>query len=209
MPPIMLSLFDYSGVMARPWADAGFRCICVDLAQDKPRTENGIEFVRADARDWLPPRGDIAFAAFFPPCTDVAVSGARHFRDKGIGALLRSVELFKRSVDLAELIGAPYLIENPVSTISSYWRKPDFLFDPCDYGDAYTKRTCLWVGNGFVMPPRTPVDPVRVCSQGSWVQKLGGRSDKTKRLRSATPPGFAQAVFQSNSKREFALTSGV
>jgi hypothetical protein len=113
----------------------------------KNRTGNIIK-VGADIRDWLPPRGPIAFAAFFPPCTDVAVSGARWFKDKGIGSLINALSLFDVSVKLAEWCEAPYMIENPVSTVSTYWRKPDYTFDPCEYGgyletsgDAYTKKT--------------------------------------------------------------------
>jgi hypothetical protein len=77
------------------------------------------------------------------------------------------LELFDASVRLAEWTGAPYMIENPVSTVSSYWRKPDYSFDPCDYGgflnpnvDAHTKKMCLWTGNGFVMPKTKNVTPI-------------------------------------------------
>lgn len=194
---IVISCFDESTVMVQPWAEAGYDCYCVDI-QHEPgvhRDENGIARVGADLRDWLPPRGDIAFAAFFPPCTDVAVSGARWFKDKGIGALVDALELFNVSVRLAEWSGAPYLIENPVSTVSSYWRKPDHTFDPCDYGDPYTKKTCLWVGGGFVMPPKRRVEPVL----GSKMHLLPP-SEERARLRSETPRGFAEAVFKANAR---------
>ena len=94
-----------------------------------------------------------------------------------------------------------YLIENPVSTVSSYWRKPDYTFAPCDYGgylnpsgDAYTKRTCLWTGNGFVMPEPRRVFPI----EGSRMNRLPPSKDRAA-LRSVTPKGFAQAVFEANS----------
>ncbi len=193
--PIMISCFDYTGNMALPWAEAGFLCYCVDMQHQAGETRTGnIVKVGANMLDWLPPRGDIVFAAFFPPCTDVAVSGARWFRDKGLGKLIGALQLFKRSVDLAELIGAPYLIENPVSTVSSYWRKPDHSFDPCDYGDPYTKKTCLWTGNGFVMPTKRRVDP----TEGSKMHLLPSSDDRAN-LRSATPMGFARAVFEANA----------
>jgi hypothetical protein len=147
--------------------------------------------VGANVLDWLPPRGDIAAAFFFPPCTDVAVSGARWFKDKGIGALKRAVELFEWSVKIAEWCEAPYLIENPVSTISTYWRKPDHTFDPCDYGDPYTKKTCLWTGGGFVMPEKKRVEP----TEGSKMHLLPPSEDRAS-LRSETPMGFANAVFK-------------
>jgi hypothetical protein len=193
---VVISAFDYTTNMVRPWAEAGYLCYCIDIKHPRGETRDGnIIRVGADMMDWLPPRSEIAFAAFFPPCTDVAVSGARWFRDKGLGAVIRALQLFKRSVDLAELIGAPYLIENPVSTVSTYWREPDYKFDPCDYGDPYTKKTCLWTGNGFVMPAKDRVTPVL----GSLMHLLPPSADRAA-LRSATPNGFARAVFNSNSR---------
>lgn len=190
----MISCFDYTTNLAIPWAEAGYLCYCVDMQHPPGETRDGnIIKVGANILDWLPPKGDIAFMAFFPPCTDVAVSGARWFRDKGLGKLISSLQLFKRSVDLAELVGAPYFIENPVSTVSSYWRKPDYTFDPCDYGDPYTKKTCLWTGNGFCMPEKNRVEPIK----GSMMHLLPPSKDRAN-LRSATPHGFSTAVFAAN-----------
>lgn len=194
MNQVMISCFDKSGNMAKPWAEAGYLCYCVDLQHPKGETRDGnIIRVGADMLEWMPPRGSIAFAAFFPPCTDVAVSGARWFQDKGIGALIHTLRLFEVSVKLAEWCGAPYLIENPVSTISTYWRKPDYSFDPCDYGDPYTKKTCLWTGGGFVMPPKSRVEP----TEGSKMHLMAPSPDRADR-RSETPKGFARAVFEAN-----------
>lgn len=198
----VISLFDYTGNIARPWAEAGYNCFCVDSQHRRGETQDGrIIWVGADARDWLPPSGEYAAAFFAPPCTDIAVSGARWFKDKGLGALIRALELFKRSVDLAELLGCPYLIENPVSTVSKYWRAPDYIFNPCDYGgyiepggDAYTKKTCLWTGNGFKMPDPKPVDPL----DGSKMHLLPPTPERAN-LRSATPEGFARAIFEANA----------
>lgn len=193
--PVMISCFDESCVMAEPWAEAGFDCYCVDLLHPPGETRDGnIVRVGADMREWMPPRGDIAFAAFFPPCTDVSVSGARWFKDKGLGSLVNALSLFDASVRIAEWCGCPYLIENPVSTVSTYWRKPDHSFDPCDYGDPYTKKTCLWTGGGFVMPPKSRVEPL----EGSKMHMLPPSADRA-RLRSQTPAGFARAVFEANA----------
>jgi len=193
---IVISCFDYSTNMVKPWAEAGYTCYCVDLQHPAGETREGnIVRVGVNMLDWMPPSGPIAFAAFFPPCTDVAVSGARWFKDKGIGALWRALRLFDVSVRIAEWCGAPYIIENPVSTVSTYWRKPDYTFDPCDYGDPYTKRTCLWTGGGFNMPPKDPVEP----TLGSKMHLLPP-SENRANLRSETPIGFANAVFKSNCK---------
>lgn len=62
--------------------------------------------------------------------------------------------------------------------------------------NAYTKKTALW--GSFVQPVRKRIEPVRVCAQGSWLQKLGGKSEKTKQARSETPAGFARAFYQAN-----------
>lgn len=199
---IVISLFDLTGNMVRPWADAGYLCYCVDLQHPPGETRDGcIVRVGADVREWLPPFAPVKMFFAFPPCTHVAVSGARWFKDKGLGALIDALQLFEASVRLAEWTGAPYLIENPVSTVSTYWRKPDHTFDPCDYGgylkppgDSYSKKTCLWTGNGFVMPQRKRVPP----REGSRFHRLPPSDDRAN-LRSATPMGFAQAVFEANS----------
>jgi hypothetical protein len=102
---IVISCFDKSTNMVKPWAEAGYLCYCVDI-QHSPgenRTGNIIK-VGADIRDWLPPRDPIAFAAFFPLCTDVAVSGARWFKDKGIGSLINALSLFDVSVKLRRMV---------------------------------------------------------------------------------------------------------
>lgn len=203
MTGIVISLFDLTGNMVKPWAQAGYLCYCVDLQHPRGETRDGrIIRVGADVRNWLPPFAPVTMFFAFPPCTHVAASGARWFKDKGLGALIDALQLFDASVRLAEWTGAPYLIENPVSTVSTYWRKPDHTFDPCDYGgylkppgDFYTKKTCLWTGNGFVMPQRKRVSP----KEGSRLHRLPP-SDGRANLRSATPKGFAQAVFDANSR---------
>lgn len=199
-----MSLCDYSGVMVRPWANAGFECYCVDTAHSirKPRVEGNIHFVWGDVRSWLPPwlppnRIGILFA--FPPCTHLAVSGARDFKAKGWPLLRDGLDLFFACVNAAKWAGCPYKIENPVGRISGIY-PPDESFDPCDYGgyldppgDAYTKKTCLWTGNGFIMPPKRRVEPV----EGSKMHLLPPSEDR-ERIRSQTPKGFAQAVFEAN-----------
>lgn len=166
---IVLSLCDRTANMLKPWAQAGFRCIAVDLQHPggSTFTEDGIELVHADANNYLPPLGKYEAVFAFPPCTHLAVSGARWFGDKGLGALADSIRLVESCRRICEWSEAPYMPENPISTLSTYWRKPDYKFDPCEYGgylspagDAYTKKTCLWTGGGFVMPPKRPVEPV-------------------------------------------------
>jgi hypothetical protein len=97
------------------------------------------------------------------------------------------------------------------------WRKPDYYFDPCDYGgylpeddqhplwpdyiaprDAYTKKTSLWTGGSFKMPEKRQVEPLSPGASQQY-RKLGGKSQKTKNIRSATPRGFAKALFATHS----------
>lgn len=208
-PPVVISLFDLTTTFVRPWAEAGFRCYCVDLQHEAGEHEEVVEpgggtivRVGADIRTWLPPAcSPVAFLAAFPPCTDLAVSGARWFASKGLDRLSQAIALFAVATRLAEWAGAPFMIENPVSTISTYWRKPDHTFDPCEYAgladdpaaEAYTKRTCLWTGNGFVMPAQSAVVPVL----GSLMHRLPPSSERAN-IRSANPQGFSRAVFLAN-----------
>lgn len=213
----ILSLCDFTARMVQPWAHAGYECYCVDL-QHPPgagQPADNIRLVGADITRWIPPLTTYAMIFAFPPCTDLAVSGARHFQAKGLPTLLDALAIVEACRRIAEAGNCPYMIENPISTLASYWRKPDYVFNPCDYGayldppaDAYTKKTCLWTGGGFIMPPAKPVAPVKVCPQGSWVQRLGGPSQRTKNARSATPTGFAQAVCEANA-RAHAQEAGV
>jgi hypothetical protein len=206
MKGVVISLFDYTGNMVKPWADTGYECYCVDVQHDKDMNNmlgyDDVYFVSEDVKTWMPPNKEIAAVFAFPPCTDVAVSGAKHFKNKGLTALINSLELFEAAVRIAEWSGAPYMIENPVSTVSTYWRKPDHYFHPHDYtgfepGDNYTKKTCLWTGNGFVMP-----DPHKDESLGDPDDRIHKAPPSPNRanFRSATPMGFAKAVFQANAK---------
>lgn len=192
--PIVLSLCDLSGVMVQPWKEAGYECWIVDLQHPVPPQRDGLLLrVGADVRTWaLPPR-PILIAFAFPPCTHLAVSGARWFRQKGLRALAEAIDIFGACVNLCEATGAPWFVENPVSVISSHYRKPDHTFDPCDYGDPWTKKTCLWTGRGFVMPPKQRVEPTEI----GRIHRMPPSSTRSQR-RSETPPGFAQATYLAN-----------
>jgi hypothetical protein len=197
-------LFDRTAKMAKPWADAGHDCYCVDIQNPKGETRDGnIIRVGADITRWVPPLGvRIVFACAFTPCTDVAVSGARWFRGKGLYSLADSIAMFARSAELIDATGAPGFIENPVSTISTYWRKPDFTFDPWQFADIdpsanYTKRTCLWAFGGFVMPPMlaAPLDSLPTPDNRIHAATPG---PERANIRSETPGGFPDAVFHWN-----------
>lgn len=224
---IVWSLFDGSGLMAQPWAEAGHTCYCFnydgadhgDYARLGAKVEHeNIHYINAwiDNKFDFDVAPDIIFA--FPPCTDLAVSGAVHFetkRKKNPTFQVEAVITCKVAARLAKKYNVPYMIENPVSVLSSLWRKPDYVFNPNEYGgylpeddthpmfpdviparDAYVKKTCLWAGNGFVMPDVAVVYPDSGDNPG-WA-KLGGKSARTKTIRSLTPRGFAKAVYEAN-----------
>lgn len=160
----------------------------------------------------------VAFVAGFPPCTDVAVSGSGKFEEKrarDIHFQAKAALIAEQCRMVGQLSGAPWFFENPVSVFSSIFGKPDHIFNPCDFGgylpdedahpiypgiiparDGYMKKTCLWTGNGFVMPEARPVPGLPFHEAFS----LGGKSERTKRIRSTTPRGFALAVFNANTK---------
>jgi hypothetical protein len=200
--PIVLSLCDYTGVMVKPWLDAGYACHTVDIRYEQTQTVAGGKWTQhaVDILDWLPPRDPVAICFAFPPCTNLAVSGARWFQDKGLRGLEDGIRLVRRCAEICQWTTAPWMLENPVSTLSTYWRKPDHKFDPCDFGgymdppgDTYTKRTCLWTGNGFRFPDPRPVFPV----EGSRMHYMSP-SDTRGDDRSVTPEGFARAVYEAN-----------
>jgi hypothetical protein len=145
----------------------------------------------------------IVFVAGFPPCTDVAVSGARWFplkasKDKHFQA--KAALVAEQCRMIGEVSGAPWMFENPVSVFAGIFGKPNHIFSPNDYtgycaDDNYTKKTCLWTGGGFVMPPAfrdetlgPPDDRIHKAPPGP----------ERANFRSATPKGVAQAIFEAN-----------
>lgn len=205
---VVISLFDYTGNMVKPWAEAGYECHIFDIKHDQNycRIARGIHAWRMDLRNnekefnfWI---GKTAITFAFPPCDHLAVSGARWFKGKGLRKLAESIDMFATAAEVCDALKSPYMIENPVSTISTYWRKPDYTFHPCDYtaynsDDNYFKKTCLWTGNGFVMPDKecnmslAPPDHRIHCMPPC---------DDRKNKKSITPMGFAKAVFEANRK---------
>ncbi|MEK7766782.1 MAG: DNA cytosine methyltransferase [bacterium] len=200
----VLSLFDRSGNWSRPYAEAGANVVQLDL-------KLGVDIMDLDcawlSENVLEANGTVDGILAAPPCTDFAVSGAQYWtaKDKS-GQTAKSLELVRQVLRCVEYLKPDWwAMENPVGRLNKLLPElkqyGPWYFQPHDFGDAYTKRTGLW---GRYVPPMPlwsgdkSVQPVRVCSQGSWLQKLGGKSEKTKTLRSATPMGFARAFFAAN-----------
>lgn len=127
-------------------------------------------------------------AIFHFPCTDTAVSGARHFEEKRMdGRQQASVSLFMKGWRLSSHI-PKVAFEQPVSIISTLFRKPDQIIQPWMFGHGETKATCLWLRG---LPPLIASSPV--AEREARVHKEPPSPDRWKN-RSRTMPGIAQAM---------------
>jgi hypothetical protein len=193
----VVSLADLTGNMVKPWAEAGWTCYCVDIQHSirRDRVEGNIHYVWGDVRSWTPPtRPAIIFG--FTPCTHLCGSGARDWKKKDWPMLRDGMDLFHAARMAAEWAGCPWMLENPVGRISGLHGASQHRFHPWQYGDGYQKQTCLWTGGGFVMPPPTVQEKPADCDQRIWTCPP---SEDRADIRSATPMGFARAVYRANS----------
>lgn len=189
MAKAILSLFDYSGNWSRPYREAGYDVYQVDI-------KNGINILELTKEDIpLPIHGILAA----PPCTDFAGSGAQYWKVKDSdGRTAESLKLIDKVLEIVEWCNPEWwVLENPVGRLNTL--RPDlakvgpWYFQPHWFGDPWTKKTGLW-GKFNKNLPRNDVEP----DPNSWIMKLGGKSERTKELRSMTPPGFAKAFFLAN-----------
>jgi len=168
----------YSGVVRDAFLKQGHNAISCDLL---PTEQPGPHY-EGDVLDILNNGWDLMIA--HPPCTHLAVSGARWFKDKQ--------QEQKEALDFVRiLLDAPIkhiALENPVSVISSKIRKPDQIIQPWQFGHGETKKTCLWLKN---LPPLQPTNIVEGREQRIW--KLPPSKDRWK-LRSITYQGIADAM---------------
>lgn len=150
-------LYDYTGMMAKPWLDAGFECWIFDGQHPRGITKSGSLikvgiYFEANAKLAMAKRikeivGDGVVHVFgFPECTDLTNAGAKHFSGKR-----EFNELFQlEAIELADLVrcvgvlyGCSWGFENPMGVMSTQYRPYDFRFNPCDYagylpdGDAH------------------------------------------------------------------------
>ena len=169
---------EYSGVVRDAFLKQGHNAISCDLL---PTEQPGPHY-EGDVLDILNNGWDLMIA--HPPCTHLAVSGARWFKDKQ--------QEQKEALDFVRiLLDAPIkhiALENPVSVISSKIRKPDQIIQPWQFGHGETKKTCLWLKN---LPPLQPTNIVEGREQRIW--KLPPSKDRWK-LRSITYQGIANAM---------------
>lgn len=169
---------EFSGTVRDAFIAKGHDAMSCDLMPtDKP----GPHF-RGDVFDVINDGWDLMIA--HPPCTHLAVSGARWFKDK-VTKQAEALDFVRKlmNADIGRIC-----IENPVSIISSRIRKPDQTIQPWQFGHGETKRTCLWLKG---LPKLVPTDIVDGRDQRIW--KLPPSPDRWK-IRSTTFQGIADAM---------------
>lgn len=159
----------------------GFSAFSCDIL---PTSGNHPEWhIQGDVRGVLRERWDVVLA--FPPCTDLAASGARWFREKQRdGRQQRSVQFFESFIDCAPFV----CIENPVGIMSTRYRKPDQIIQPWQFGHGETKATCLWLKGLPVLEHTEIVD-----GREPRIHRMPPSPDRA-RLRSQTYLGIAEAM---------------
>lgn len=148
--------------------------------------------LQVDALELLKMRWDMIIA--HPPCTHLAVSGARHFKEKQKdGRQQQAIEFFMAFVSSeCDRIA----VENPVSIMSTVYRKPDQIIQPWMFGHPEKKSTCLWLKGLDPLKPTNDVHeemmslPVK---ERERIHYLPPSSDRA-RIRSKTFPGIAKAM---------------
>jgi len=171
---------EYSGTVRDAFLAAGHQALSCDLLP----TETPRPHYQGDVRDILDDGWDLMIA--HPPCTHLAVSGARHFAAKLASGVQDEALDFVRL-----LLDAPIdqiALENPVSIISSRIRKSDQIIQPWQFGHGETKATCLWLKNLPLIAPTNIVD-----GREARVHRMAPGPNRWKE-RSRTYAGIAAAM---------------
>ncbi len=207
----VIALCNLTTNFVMPWIEGGYTVIMVDPQHDRTYFDGvSVYRIKATVLESMPflrrvmRRTEVVFVAGFPPCTDMAVSGARWFESKRKADPMfqaKAVAVAEQCRVVGELSGAPYFVENPVSVLSGVFGKPHHYFHPHFYtrycpDDNYTKRTNLWDGNGFVMPHAEGDNTLG--EPDDRIHKAPPGADRAN-FRSATPKGFSIAVYRANA----------
>ncbi len=175
-----------TGSWSKPYADAGYDVMLID-----PILGGALD-VRLLELKSITDRGVVHGILAAPPCTHFSGSGARWWKAKGSESLLEGLSVVDACLRIILLMKPKFwCLENPVGRLNRWIGQPEMYFNPCDYGDPYTKKTALW--GRFKPPTKKPVEP----TEGSKMHLLPPGKNR-QMLRSITPPGFAKAFFESN-----------
>lgn len=189
----LLSLFDYSGEWSRPYREAGWNVVQVDL-------QLGMDIFDFHVKDYPSGFRGILIA---PPCDHFSAAGAQYWKVKDMdGRTADAILLVRRALAIKNYYAPSFwALENPKGRIASLVPElgaPRWKFHPSDYGATYTKCTYLWgdfsspmalLGEGMGIP---------VSGQKSPLMKLSGQGKHTKAIRSTTPEGFARVFYKAN-----------
>ena len=170
---------EFSAIVREAFRKKGHNVWSCDLLP----TEIPGQHYQGDVFDILYEFWDIVIA--HPPCTDLAVSGARWFPEKRAnGSQQKSIEFFMRFTELK----CKWSLENPIGIMSTLYRKPDQIIQPWMFGHGETKATCLWL-NGL---PK--LEPTNIVSgREHRIHQMPPGPDRWKE-RSRTFSGIAQAM---------------
>lgn len=171
---------EFSGTVRDAFTKLGHEAMSCDLL---PTESEGWHY-QGDVRDVLHYEWDLMIA--HPPCTHLSVSGAKHFQQKRKQGLQQQAYSFVRELSKSEI--PKIAIENPISVLSSLWRKPDQIIQPWQFGHGETKATCLWLKN---LPKLEPTKIVE--GRSDRIHKLPPSKYRWK-LRSKTYEGIAKAM---------------
>ena len=169
---------EFSGTVRDAFMARGHEAVSCDLLP----TERTGPHVQADVLRILNEGWDMLIG--HPPCTHLAVSGARWFKDK----MQEQADAVAFFMALAMSGINKVCLENPVSVISTKWRKPDQIIQPWQFGHPETKATCLWLQN---LPKLQPTNIVQ--GREARVHKMPPSPDRWKN-RSRTFQGIANAM---------------
>lgn len=171
---------EYSGRVRNAFAKRGWDAWSCDLLD----SETPGQHYKGDVRDMLTQRWNLLVA--HPPCTHLAVSGARHFAAKQASGVQQEALDFVRMLLDADV---PHIaLENPVSIISTRIRKPSQVIQPWQFGHGETKATCLWLKS---LPKLTPTQIVD--GRKPRIHHMPPSPTRWKE-RSRTYEGIAQAM---------------
>lgn len=174
---------EYSGRVRDAFRAKGHSAWSCDLLPTDSPQKNW--HYRCAVEDILDPCFGWDLLIAFPPCTHLAVSGARWWKDKE----KEQEEAIKFVRLLADQEYIPKIaIENPIGKLSSAWRKPDQIIQPWQFGHGETKATCLWLKG---LPKLVPTKVV--AGREARVHRMPPGPDRWKQ-RSLTYTGIAQAM---------------
>ena len=171
---------EYSGVVRDAFIGEGHEAMSCDLL---PTDAPGPHY-QGDVRDVLDYPWDLMIA--HPPCTDLSVSGARHFQSKRMDGRQQASAAFFMMLAKADI--PKIAIENPICIMSSIYRKPDQVVQPWMFGHGETKATCLWLKDLPLLKPTNIVD-----GRVGRIHKLGPSENRSKE-RSKTYSGIAEGM---------------